>query len=132
MAEPVKSANRVTAERLVAESVGEGSKVYTDTYRIYDRPENHESVNHSRGEYASGDVHINGIESFRSLFKRGYYGIYRRLSTQHLHRFINEFVGRNNIRDRDTIDQMRDWVGALVGKRLLYRDLVGPEAQPLE
>ena len=105
VAEPVKNANRVTAAKLVKESVGEGSKVYTDTAKTYDRLDNHESVNHSRGEYVRGDVHINGIESFRSLFKRGYYGIHHRMSPQHLHRrYFNEFVGRNNIRDRDTID----------------------------
>ena len=60
--------------------------------------------------------------------RKCYYGIYHRVSPKHLHRYVDEFVGRNNIRDRDTIDQMRDWVAALLGKRLLYRDPVGPEA----
>ena len=43
---------------------------------------------------------------------------------QALQRYVNEFAGRQNIRDKDTIDQMRDVVCGLVGKRLLYRDLV--------
>ena len=83
-------------------------KVYSGTYRIYDRLEHHESVNHSRGESVPGDMHINAIESFRFLVKRGYYGINHRMSPQHLHRYVNEFVGRNNIRDRDPIAQVRD------------------------
>ena len=35
----------------------------------------------------------------------------------------NEFSGRHNIRDRDTIDQMQAVVAGLVGRRLLYREL---------
>ena len=38
---------------------------------------------------------------------------------------MNEFAGRHNIRERDTIDQMQAVVAGLVGKRLLYSDLTG-------
>ena len=62
VAEPIKSAKRVSAERLDAESVPEGSQVYTDTAKIYDQLEHHESVNRSRGESVRGDMHVNGIE----------------------------------------------------------------------
>ena len=59
-----------------------------------------------------------------SLLRRGYYGTYHKMSAKHVHRYLAEFCGRHNIRDEDTIDQMRDWVAALIGKRLKYRDLV--------
>ncbi len=58
------------------------------------------------------------------MLKRAHKGVYHKLSAKHLQRYVNEFAGRQNIRDKDTIDQMRDVVCGLVGKRLLYRDLV--------
>ena len=39
-------------------------------------------------------------------------------------RYVSEFAGRHNIRDLDTIKQMEDVVAGLVGRRLLYRDLI--------
>ncbi len=47
--------------------------IYTDEYSVYDFLESsgylHESVNHSAGEYARGDVHINTQEGTWSLFR---------------------------------------------------------------
>ena len=34
----------------------------------------HRAVKHSVGEFVKDQAHTNGIESFRSLLKRGYYG----------------------------------------------------------
>ena len=100
------------------------AEVYTDESPIYNPLPNHSKVNHSRGEYVKGKVHTNSIESFWSLFKRGFHGTYHRMSVKHLHRYVDEFAGRHNIRDHDTIIQMQEWAAALVGKRLLYRELV--------
>ena len=41
-----------------------------------------------------------------------------------LQRYVNEFAGRHNIREQDTIDQMAFIARNLVGKRLRYQDLV--------
>ena len=79
---------------------------------------------HSVGEYVSGKVHTNGIESFWSMLKRGYYGTYHRMSPKHLSRYVAEFAGRHNIRDRDTIEQMAIVSRAMVGKRLPYAELI--------
>ena len=46
------------------------------------------------------------------------------MSPKHLHRYLDEFAGRNNIKDQDTIYQMRHIVAGTVGQRLLYRELV--------
>ena len=46
------------------------------------------------------------------------------MSAKHLHRYVTEFTGLHNVREQDTIDQMHAMVAGLVGKRLLYRELV--------
>ena len=65
----------------------------------------------------SGSAHTNGIESFWSMFKRGYHGTYHRLSPNHPARYVNEFCGRHNIRDLDTVDQMAEITLGMVGRR---------------
>ena len=58
------------------------------------------------------------------MLKRGYVGTYHRMSPKHLHRYVDEFAGRHNVRTADTIDQMRAMVQGMDGKRLRYKDLV--------
>ena len=60
--------------------------------------DNHEAVYHSVGEYVRGKAHTNGIESFWSMLKRGYHGVYHQMSPKHLQRYVNEFAGRHNLR----------------------------------
>ena len=123
-AETVPDTTRLTLGNYVAARVAPDAKVYTDESASYSGLPHHESVVHSRGEYVNGDCHTNGIESFWSLFKRGYHGTFHHLSEKHMNRYVREFTGRNNIRDLDTIDQMAALVRGMVGKRLRYRELV--------
>ena len=58
------------------------------------------------------------------MLKRGYVGTYHRMSPKHLHRYVDEFAGRHNVRTADTIDQMVAMVQGMDGKRLRYRDLI--------
>jgi transposase-like protein len=58
--------------------VEQGSTVYSDVLRSYDRLEEefiHNVINHSE-EYVRGHVHTNGIENFWSLLKRSPGGTY--------------------------------------------------------
>ena len=72
-------------------------------------------------------AHTNGMESFWALLKRGYQGVYHQFSAKHLHRYVGEFKGRHNDRTMNTIDQMAEIVHGMLGRRLRYQDLIGPE-----
>ena len=90
----------------------------------------HETVKHSVGEYVRGQAHTNGMESFWSMLKRAHMGTFHKLSPKHLNRYVLEFAGRHNVRDLDTIAQMRDTVARLVGRNLLYRSLIADNGLP--
>ena len=49
---------------------------------------------------------------------------YHRMSAKHLERYVNEFSGRHNVHESDTIDQMNTVASKFGGKRLFYRGLV--------
>ncbi len=57
--------------------------------------------------------------------KRAHKGTFHRLSAKHLHRYVDEFVGRHNMRDLDTLDQMALIARNMTGSQLRYKDLVG-------
>ena len=121
----VGSTDGPTLQSFVAEHAAPGATVYTDEARAYEgMPFDHEAVRHSVGEYVRDQAHTNGMESFWSMLKRGYVGTYHKLSPKHLDRYVTEFAGRHNTRDRDTRDQMVGLVAGMDGKRLRYADLI--------
>ena len=81
-------------------------------------------VKHSVGQFVNNQAHTNGIESFWSLFKRGFHGTYHKMSPWHLDRYVGEFTGRHNARNAGTLDQMTAIIQGMDGKRLRYCDLV--------
>ena len=125
-AEVVTNTEGETLKGFVREHVEPGAILYTDEAAAYKgMPEfDHEAVNHSVGEYVDGMAHTNGIESFWSMLKRAHKGTFHKISPKHLQRYVSEFAGKHNVRDSGTLVQMRDTVARLVGRNLLYRDLV--------
>ena len=102
-----------------------GAQVYTDDATAHDSlPFPHESVRHSVSEYVNDMAHTNGVESFWATLKRAHKGTFHKLSPKHLNRYVHEFAGKHNMRDSGTLAQMRDTVARLVGRNLLYRDLI--------
>ena len=121
----VQGTDACSLQGFVASRTAEDAKVYTDQGAGYQgMPFDHETVNHSISEYVRDQAHTNGIESFWSMLKRGYHGTYHHMSAKHLDRYVTEFSGRHNDRERDTIDQMSHIAQGMVGKRLKYEDLI--------
>jgi transposase-like protein len=58
----------------------------------------HKTIKHSAGEYVSGDIHTNTIESAFSLLKRGIVGSWHKVSAKHLTRYLAEMEFRFNRR----------------------------------
>ena len=124
-AKMVENTDKTTLQGFVKEHVAGEATVYTDEARAYlGLPYKHESVKHSVSEYVRDQAHTNGIESFWALLKRGYHGIYHKMSEKHLDRYITEFVARHNTRENDTIQQMAGIASSMVGKRLKYEKLI--------
>ena len=114
-----------TLQGFVGRNTKDGATVYTDEAKAYQGLSNHETCNHSAGEYVKDQAHTNGMESFWSLLKRGYVGTYHHFSEKHTARYVNEFAGRHNVRRKDTIDQLAAMMLGMIGKRLRYKDLTG-------
>ena len=129
-AQVVEDTTAQTLQGFVFDHTQPGVKVYTDDSSSYISLENHESVKHSIQEFVRGDVHTNGVESLWSMFKRGYVGTYHKMSVKHLHRYVREFAGRQNIRDLDTLAQMSFVVQGMDGKLLHYQDLTADNGLP--
>ena len=126
---PVEKTDKATLQGFVEDRTETSAIVYTDEARAYvGIPREHYAVRHSVGEYVRGQAHTNGLESFWSMMKRGYTGIYHKMSPKHLHRYVNEFEGRHNDRPLDTLTQMTCMVQGMAGKRLRYEDLTGKVA----
>ena len=123
----VENTDMPTLATFVAKQTRPGAFVFTDEAKAY-KPLRlffrHRAVKHSVSEYVRGQAHTNGMESFWSMLKRGYQGVYHKMSEKHLQRYVNEFSGRHNVRPTDTLEQMAATVAGMIGKRLRYRDLI--------
>lgn len=130
-AKVVKGTDTKTLHGFVREAAAPGATLYTDeAAACRGMPEyTHEAVNHGVGEYVRGMASTNGIESFRAMLKRGHRGVYHKIGPKHLDRCVQEFAGRHNARDADTIDQMADVVAGMTGERLRYRELIEDNGQ---
>lgn len=51
--------------------------------------------------WVSGTAHVNTLESFWGLLKRGISGVYHSVSAKHLQPYVNEYVFRYNHRRGD-------------------------------
>jgi len=98
----VASTKKVDLLPQVRRFVLPGTEIHTDecsSYRsLHTRGYVHKKVNH-RHEYVSADgTHINALEGFWGLLKRGINGTYISVSGKHLPKYLGEFEYRWNMR----------------------------------
>jgi len=94
--------------------------IYTDELASYNLVQKlgytHRTIHHGKGEYARGLTHVNTVEGFWSLVKRGINGVYHAVSPKYLQTYLNEYGFRYNHRKSATpmFSLMLNRVSALV------------------
>ena len=130
-AKAVSDVNRIKMHEFVRSNIAIGSVLYTDqnlAYRGLEDDYDHQTVNHSIGEYVRGQAHTNGLESFWALLKRGYIGTFHHFTWKHLHRYLAEFSARYNLGKTKGGWRVDTMLSATPGLRLTYDELI--EKQP--
>jgi transposase-like protein len=134
----VPNVSRETLQDQIFKTVKYGSSVYTDNAVGYDnglqRRFVHDIVNKTE-TYVRGQVHVNGMENFWALLKRGLKGTYVAVEPFHLERYVDEQVFRYNNRatkDKPTTDadRFKLAMSQVAGRRLTYAELTGKNESP--
>jgi transposase len=80
--------------------------IHTDEFATYNYVQKlgytHGVVQHGKGIYAEGINHVNTVEGFWSLVKRGINGVYHAVSPKYLQTYLNEYQFRYNHRKSAT------------------------------
>ena len=131
----IPSVNGATLGPILKAHVAAKTRLMTDEAGFY-KPvgkhfASHETVIHSRKEYARGDITTNTVESSFAILKRGLIGTFHSVSEKHLQRYCDEFDFRWNTRQSQGFtDAMRADIAlkGIAGKRLTYRRTDGSSA----
>ena len=71
-------------------------------------------VDHHKGEYVRGDIHINNVEAFWSHIKRSIKGTHKVVSKKHLQSYLDGFVFHYNQRKGTDAQRFSALLGALL------------------
>lgn len=115
---------------LVNRSVRQDTELHTDSANSFAVAGmlvgKHRKVNHSLA-YVTDGVHVNNVEGFFSVLKRGLRGVYQHWSPEHTGRYVAEFAFRFNHRTALGVNDSARAVALVqgaAGKRLPYVELV--------
>lgn len=124
---PTNNTLALNLQLLITDTVEMGSTVFTDGYAGYKNLPRfgyqHESVNHSIGEYVRDDVTTNAIESFWAIVKRSLVGTYMHVEDWHLFRYMYEYTYRQNHGEGNGFESIGRVLQRMVDKRLTYDEL---------
>ena len=87
----VPGTTKAAMQQFAARRIEAEASVYTDEHGGYADFRGRHTVRHGVGEYVDGQAHVNGMESFWAMMKRGYHGTYHRMSPAHLQRYVDKF-----------------------------------------
>ncbi len=122
----IKDTSAANIQPLLRRHVRKGSAIYSDEWAAYkgisDEYE-HLVVDHSRGQYKSGECCTNAIEGAWSHLKRTIIGTYHFTSRRHLQAYCNEFVFRYNNRDVSDVRKMELAIENSNDTRVLHKVL---------
>ena len=125
VAKAIDTTDCETLHEFVHSNTTERAIIDADEHRGYRHiNREHYCILHRRHQYVNGEEHTNGIESFWLGIKRAYKGTYHYMSQKHLNRYVKEFTGRFNLKGLDVIEQMKLLFQNMVGKQLMYRELI--------
>jgi transposase-like protein len=125
---PVERVDGKTLQTAIRKRVASSADMMSDELHAYDALamgfKSHNTIKHSEGKYAIGNVHTNSVEGFFALLKRGIVGTFHHVSKGHLHRYCDEFAFRYSTRAAlgfNDADRASALVLAAEGKRLTYK-----------
>ncbi len=121
----VEHVNANNLKAAIRENVNPKAAIHTDELNLYagigKEFADHQTVNHSQGEYARDEVNTNSAESFFALLKRGVHGTFHHISKTHLHRYCDEFSFRWDERKVTDGERAVSAIKGAEGKRLSYK-----------
>jgi transposase-like protein len=123
----ISNTKRATLQAGIRENVEMGAIIYSDALSSYSGLAHdyvHEVVDHAE-KYVEGKVHVNGVENFWALLKRGLHGTYVSAAPFHLFRYLDERMFTFNERDLDDLGRFLAVVSTIAGRRLTYVALTG-------
>src|SRR5579863_6513820 len=127
---PIASTDKDTIHKAIHANVELRSTIHTDEAAAYQGIGglffDHDTVNHTDGEFERDGVTTNSIESVFAVLKRGLIGVYHHASPKHLGRYVDEFAFRLNDGnvERHTLDRLDSFIVNVAGKRLTYKALI--------
>jgi transposase len=102
MTKVVANVQAKTLLPIIQDNVAEGTKIHSDDHTGYMqlrfRGYEHDVVNHSKGEYARGNAHVNGLENYWKMLKTSIKSTHIHVSKKHLEKYAKEFEFRYNNR----------------------------------
>ena len=123
--------NAANLRPVIQHHVEYGARIMTDSGTVLHgaiHPRKHDQVNHSAEEYGRYErgvcISTNTVEGYFSILKRGIFGTYHHVGSQHLHRYLSEFDFRYNTRKITDGERSCRLIGKVSGKRLMYKELV--------
>ena len=102
MTKIVPNAKTRTLQPIILNNVQAGSEIQSDewfAYRGLDKKGyTHETVEHGAGEYARNGIHVNGLEGYWSILKKGIKSTHIHVGKEYLENYSKEFEYRYNNR----------------------------------